>query len=461
MKKSNNNHARGFFSNALGVAKKLSHVGIDLVRQNSSAPVLKQTQLVDSSKTIEGTARPKAVFEANQYDHPQDMLRNHVPFVTQELLGRHYNTVSKVANLVAPQISDKISDYFFDRLNQFSNNISSVDSVLDQAGIQDLEELTQDVNRSKRLSQALVEQNKWIASLQGALTGATGVIGSSIDIPASLILSLRTIYQVGRSYGFDLNTKEDQDVVQYIFKQINLGALAEKHALLVSLKNLSDMLQVHDIQQLQQLLGSSNDIETLKKWMSNEQGELKWEWLNHFPKVSSLTKLRPVVGAAISATYSWKLVEDVNNKAQEVFSHAREYLITHKETSLSAISAYEKSLQLITQSSPKFLVDTTKNHAELEQSKNFESEKKQIESKENLAEISEVESESNSIEGLGEQAVETDTELKSQERTLSTQNKRKTRDVTSNQVVTKSLETNKKAPTRRTRKKTVLNDPEK
>ena len=345
MEKSNNNPSRGFLSNALGVAKKLSSAGIELVNQTKINQVYKQNDPVDESKTIDGIASPKLAFQF--YDNqPQQILRNYVPVISQQLLGRHYGTFNKVTNMVSPELSDKVSDYFFERLNKFTNQISSVDAVLDQAGIQDLEELTQDVDRSKRLSLALVEQNKWIASVQGALSGATGVVGSSIDIPISIILALKTIYQVGRSYGFELNEEEEQDIVQYIFRQINLGILAEKQTLLMGLRAIPSMLKTHDIDQLQTLLGSTNDIELLRKMLLNAQGEAKYEWLKYIPKISALSKLSPVIGASISATYSWQLVDDVNNKAQEVFSNARRYLLAHKDASLSIITAYEKSLQI-------------------------------------------------------------------------------------------------------------------
>ncbi|OTG86932.1 hypothetical protein B9T31_04765 [Acinetobacter sp. ANC 4558] len=359
MGKSNKNPNRGFLSNALGVAKKLSNVGLELINQSHVNQVQKESGLTDATKNIEGIAHPKNIFDVTQNEAPQQILRNYVPLVTQQVLGRHYSTINKVTNVISPQLSDKVSDYFFDRLNNFTNQISSVDSVLDQAGISDLEELTQDRDRSKRLSQALVEQNKWIASIQGALTGATGVIGSSIDIPVSIVLALKTIYQVGRSYGFELNEKDEQDIIQYIFKQVNLGILAEKHTLLVGLRAISRMLETHDVYQLQQLLGSSNDIEIFKKWFENEQGEVKWDWLNTALKFSALRKLTPIVGATISASYSWTLIEDVNEKAQEVFSNARQYLIQHKDVSLSVLSAYEKSLHQFAQAIPSYLSETS------------------------------------------------------------------------------------------------------
>ena len=179
MAKTNNKPTAGLLSNAFGVAKKLSSTGVSIINHVAPESVTKVIQPQKNGQTLEGQSRQTSVFDVKKYDNPQQILREHVPNVSRQLFGRHFNTVNNVANFVAPQFSDKISDYLFDRLNHFSSDISSVDAVLDEAGVRDLEELTQDVDRSRRISQALGEQNKWIASIQGALTGATGVIGSS------------------------------------------------------------------------------------------------------------------------------------------------------------------------------------------------------------------------------------------------------------------------------------------
>ncbi|MDY6457751.1 EcsC family protein [Acinetobacter faecalis] len=355
MNDSDNKRSRGFLTNAFGVAKKLSEVGIDIIQQATSNDISKQNLALDKSNVIEGSARTKSMFEANIYENPQQLLRTHVPQVSRQLFGKHYGTVDRVANFVAPQFSDKVSDYLFDQLNTFTNNISSVDAVLDEAGVQHLEELTRDVSRSERISRALAEQNKWIASVQGAVTGATGVIGSAVDIPVSIVMSLRTIYQVGRSYGFELNKETEQEIVQYIFKQIDLGLIAEKQAILMAIKAISNTLETHDVHQLQKLVGSSNDIEALKRWLTNEEGDAKWQWLNSIPKFSMLTKLTPIASASVGAMYSWKLIEEVNEKAQIVFAQARAYLLEQKDSALSPLEAYEKSLALVAQIKPKLI----------------------------------------------------------------------------------------------------------
>ena len=358
MVNANNKQSNGLISNAFGVAKKFSSTGLDLLNHVAPDSVTKALKPSSSDQVIDGSAKTKSAFSAKKYDNPQQMLREHLPNVSRQLLGRRFNTVNNVAHFVSPDLTEKVSNYFYERLNQFSNQTSSVDAILNEAGAKDLEELTQDVDRSKRISQALGEQNKWIATVQGAVSGASGMLGTAIDIPASLLMALRTIYQVGRSYGFDLSKEDDQEIVQHIFRQIDLSLIAEKQTLLLGLKALSNTLKTHDISQLQAMLGSDNDVSAIKQWLSRHEGEAKWEWMNHLPKISileRLTKLTPLASAGIGAVYSHRFVEDVNQKAQEAFSHARQYLIQHQDSQLSPYAAYEKAVNLLQQATPKLL----------------------------------------------------------------------------------------------------------
>ncbi|MFH4385535.1 EcsC family protein, partial [Acinetobacter baumannii] len=77
--------------------------------------------------------------------------------------------------------------------------------------------------------------------------------------------------------------------------------IAEKQTVLLALKALRNMLETQDIQQFQQVLGSSNDIETLKSWLVDENGEFKWSWLNKVPQLAAVGKFTPVAGAVLSA----------------------------------------------------------------------------------------------------------------------------------------------------------------
>lgn len=358
MANSNNKQSNGLMSNAFGVAKKFSRTGLDLLDHVAPNSLAKLKSSEKNQQAVEGQARQVDPFQHKKYSQPQEMLRDHLPQVSRQLFGRHFNTVNNVAHFVAPQLSEKVSDYFFEQINDFTNQISSVDAILDEVGAKELEELTQDVERSGRIANALAEQNKWLAAVQGALSGATGVVGSAVDIPASLVMALRMIYQVGRSYGFELEKSNDQDVVQYIFQQVDLGLIAEKQTILLAVKTLATTLKSHDLNHLQSLVGSGGDYDAVKQWLMDENGQFKWQWINQLPKVSVLERLAllsPVVGAGVGAVYSWRLIDDVNDKAQQIFSTARRYIMSHEGEEIDLIAAYEKARDVLSQATPKLL----------------------------------------------------------------------------------------------------------
>ena len=105
-----------------------------------------------------------------------------------------------------------------EQIERYSRHI-----ILKEVGAKDLKELAQNPARSGRISQAFENQNKRYAVIQGAVTGLSGVIGAAIDVPTSIGLALHSIYQTGRAYGFELKTGDEQEIVEFIFKQIGLG----------------------------------------------------------------------------------------------------------------------------------------------------------------------------------------------------------------------------------------------
>ncbi len=341
MANSNNKQSRGLISSAFGIAKKIGTTGFNVLNHVAPGTVSKMTNTPKETDVIQGTAQetqnPKKV-----YDNPQAMMRDHIPLVSRQLLGKHYSKINNVTSFISPELNNKLADYFFDKLNGFVSELSSVDGILKEVGAKDLKELAQNPARSGRISQAFENQNKRYAVIQGAVTGLSGVIGAAIDVPTSIGLALHSIYQTGRAYGFELKTGDGQEIVEFIFKQIDLGTVAEKQALLVAVRAVANLLQTHDVNQLQQLLGSSNDVEYLKKWIGNDDGSFKWEWLNNVPQLSIVAKLTPLAGAGIGAYYSLKLLNDATTKAQTVFANARDYINQHPDEDLDIIQAFEK-----------------------------------------------------------------------------------------------------------------------
>lgn len=349
MDNSDNEQSKGLLSGVFGVAKKLSHIGIQTLQERRQPT----RATASSGQVIEGQARQKSPLEVQKYENANQLLRAHLPQVSRQLLGRHYGRVNSVANFLLPNGTDRLADELLNSLSGLASNLSSTQWVLDEAGVKSLDELRGDPARSARIGDALAEQNKMIAITQGAFSGATGLIGSAIDVPASLTLALRLIYQTGRAYGFELEDDKDQDIVEYIFKEIDLGLVAEKQAVLMGLKALRSMIESQDLQQLQQLLGSDNRSDVLQQWLGKVELPSQLQWLSGVSKVKSVTKLTPLAGAVISAAYSWKLMEDTKAKAQEIFQTTRQYLNTHPEAEKYAIlDSYEAAIGLLQAATP-------------------------------------------------------------------------------------------------------------
>lgn len=341
MPQSVNDQSPSKVTKVFGVAKKISHVGLQRLHQLGNPNVNKINTPLDSQHIIEGQVTEK----------PQAVIRQYVPNVSRQLLGKHYGRVSQVATFISPKIMEQASDYLFEKINAFSEQMSSVQRVLDQAGVKSLDKLTQDLERSARISAALIEQNKWLATAQGSISGVMGAVGSGIDIPLSIFFALKTVYQTGRAYGFEL-TEQDTEVIHYIFKEISLDNIAEKQSILLAIRSISNLLKTQDIQKLQDLLGSSNDISWLKDLLSEHKK-------TNFSFLSFLSHFTPFISAGVGGSYSWKLIENSGEIAQHVFSLARDYIMQHPDEHHSILEAYQFALKN-TQETKKVELDIEK-----------------------------------------------------------------------------------------------------
>lgn len=330
MPNSTHDRSTSKLSDAFGVAKKLSWSGLQKIN-SSHAP--QKTSL--SKQVIDGQSIEKNTISSS----PQSIVRDYVPNLSRQILGRHHHRLSQVIGFVSPVSLDEMSDYLFNRLNDFSEQLSAVEKVLDESGVKHLDDLKLDVSRSGRVSQALIEQNKYLAATQGAISGATGAIGSGVDIPLSIIFVLKTVYQVGRAYGFELK-EHDQNVIAFIFKHIKLDSMVEKQTLLIAIRTVSNALKNSDIVELQRLVGSDNDL----TWLKEKLDGFDFEILHKLPNLAVITKITPLITLSVGAIYSWNLIEDAGQHAQHVFSVARDYLIQHPEKNIDALTAYQQAI---------------------------------------------------------------------------------------------------------------------
>lgn len=303
--------------------KSLSDISQNLMKQLAKNSVSRLTQTPEQQSVINMKTDINNEAQAltkSTSNNASQLFRQQLPGLTRQLLGRRFKTVNKLANMVMPTGTfDKASDQILELLADFASTVSSANDILEEAGVDSLAELQKDTGRSGRLARALGEKNRYIGMAQGAISGATGVVGAASDIPLSMILIFRTVYLTGRSYGFELDTPQDRHLIFDALSNADLTLIAEKQAILLGLRSLSTMLDTGNLQSLQTMLGSNHDVDPLIKFLSDENGQLKWRL-----SPAIINKITPLVGGAVGAIYNARLLKEVSESASQVFEQARQ-----------------------------------------------------------------------------------------------------------------------------------------
>ncbi len=303
--------------------KSLSDISQNLMKQLAKNSVSRLTQTPEQQSVINMKTDINNEAQAltkSTSNNASQLFRQQLPGLTRQLLGKRFKTVNKLANMVMPTGTfDKASDQILELLADFASTVSSANDILEEAGVDSLAELQKDTGRSGRLARALGEKNRYIGMAQGAISGATGVVGAASDIPLSMILIFRTVYLTGRSYGFELDTPQDRHLIFDALSNADLTLIAEKQAILLGLRSLSTMLDTGNLQSLQTMLGSNHDVDPLIKFLSDENGQLKWRL-----SPAIINKITPLVGGAVGAIYNARLLKEVSESASQVFEHARQ-----------------------------------------------------------------------------------------------------------------------------------------
>jgi hypothetical protein len=300
-----------------------------------------QHMLAKSGQVIEGKAQQRDQFDLD-YEDIHQLFRHQFPTITKQVLGNRYNAVNKYSKFVLPNGLDSAADEVLELLAKASMSLASTERVLAETGAKSIQELQQNAERSARASSALKEVNKIFAALQGGVSGVAGILGAIADLPLSVLLALKTIYETGHAYGFELDNEEDQQAVYQVLVKSDLGLIAEKQMLLLGIRNFKDVLSTGNYSQLQSFLNSNYSFEGFKDAMTDADGQYKWGMLNALGKVKWLRFTTPILGGLVGAFYGSKMIEEVAEKADEVFSHARRYLIENPDQHIAVLEAYKR-----------------------------------------------------------------------------------------------------------------------
>jgi hypothetical protein len=138
-------------------------------------------------------------------------------------------------------VPDWIVTSTMNRAYGLSRMLASPDDTKRRAGVQTLDELRQrSLEECDRLAGRMAASARMISLLEGAVTGAGGVVTTLLDIPLLFVLSLRTIQKIGHCYGYALDQVGDRQYVLGILITATSGSLAAKRERLDRLHGLRD-----------------------------------------------------------------------------------------------------------------------------------------------------------------------------------------------------------------------------
>ena len=97
-----------------------------------------------------------------------------------------------------------------------------------------------------QLSDALADEvHNWavgLAVVEGTATGALGLFGAPIDVPAVITLALRTIHKIGACYGYECKSEHDRHFVRATLAVSGANSIEEKLEALATLQALKTII---------------------------------------------------------------------------------------------------------------------------------------------------------------------------------------------------------------------------
>ncbi|RZU35353.1 EcsC family protein [Fluviicoccus keumensis] len=198
---------------------------------------------------------------------------------------------------------------------KLGERLASPEPLLRQAGVARISDLR---DSSLELCESLAGRthNRAIAmaAAEGGLTGATGMAGMVLDIPGLLTLALRTIYQVGLCYGFELQGETGRHLALRIFGLASANTVKEKEAALLGLAALRQGLLQPSLLHLRHSAATAFGRDAVVSALQEAARQLGVNLSRR-----KAMGIMPVIGAAVGAAVNAGFLRDVGWAARRTF----------------------------------------------------------------------------------------------------------------------------------------------
>ncbi|MGO1475337.1 MAG: EcsC family protein, partial [Psychrobacter sp.] len=275
--------------------------------------------VIDSMNAKTSKPRQFKAVNLGDEDYQQDLFREQTLKATQQLLGPRFATYGKYAKKVVPNsFFQSTLDGAFAQIAKLAANWSQID-LPNQHRFADIASL--DNEQRYALATDIANQNRALATL-GGITGLAGLPGLLADTLWLLLVSLRTVYQLGAVYNKPLTGKQGVKMAYELLANADLSKMQEKQALLAGIgigKGLLDNAQSSGLHSELKNLGLKNtnvnfyaeQVDKIAGQVGIDLDQINLSWMR---------RLLPFTAVFIGMRYNSQLIDEVIGVAQATFA---------------------------------------------------------------------------------------------------------------------------------------------
>ncbi len=293
--------------------------GISTVGSFTRGNLERMGAMIDSANAKTGKPRQFKAVNLGDEDYQQDLFREQTLKATQQLLGTRFAAYGKYAKKVVPNsFFESTVDGAFAQIAKLADNWSQID-LPNQHRFANTVSL--DDEQRYALATDIANQNRALATL-GGVTGLAGLPGLLADTLWLLLVSLRTVYQLGAVYNKPLTGKQGVKMAYELLANADLSKMQEKQALLAGIgigKGLLDSAQSSGLHNELKNLGLQNkkvnfyaeQVDSIASQVGVDLDQINLTWIRRF---------LPATAVIVGMRYNSQLIDEVIGVAQATFA---------------------------------------------------------------------------------------------------------------------------------------------
>jgi hypothetical protein len=249
--------------------------------------------------------------------------KNESPDVVNRAVGFFTYPTTRVIQKAIP---DTAIQLIFDAANFLANEIADTGDIVKAGGVCQISDLK---NKDFKLSDELANSvHNWAIGLAiagGGAAGGAGIVGLAADIPAIIMLALRTIHKIALCYGYECHSEMDKNFALGILSASGANSMSEKIEALATLRSIEVTIAK---QTWKAMAGKAVCRQLSKEGGIIAKKNLAKQLGINITKRKAMQAI-PVIGAAVGASVNGWYLKDVGWTARRAFQER--WLIDNKK----------------------------------------------------------------------------------------------------------------------------------